>query len=284
MRHRAVVPLVLAVAACGSAGPKVTLRYHPPAGAIYQFGTEQRTMFSVDSGPMAQLGKRQMLMRLYFTESVKGPTSGGTEVELLFETVTMEIPGINPSLISRSLAGLQRMRATMVFDDRGTVVRSEFAQARGVAPDMTKRLSEGVTGLAPGFPDHPVGRGDSWTVASELPLDEVPGFSASTGEVARTTFTVREIRVEGSDTSVVLDIRTEFPSEPIRLASGGESGTLTLTGSITGHQVFSLPRGTVVDGAMKGIVKMSFSDARPGSPGMSMQLENEQSIVLLSTK
>ena len=279
MRHRAVVPLVLAVAACGSSGPKVTLRYHPPAGAIYQFGTEQRTIFSVDSGPMAESGKRQILMRLYFTESVKGPTSGGTEVELLFETVTMEIPGISPSVISRSLAGLQRMRATMVFDDRGTVVRSEFAQA-GVTPDMTKRLSEGVTGLAPGFPDRPVGRGDSWTVASELPLDEVPGLSASTGEVARTTFTVREIRVEGSDTSVVLDLRTEFPSEPIRL----DSGTLTLTGSLTGHQVFSLPRGTVVDGAMKGIVKMSFSDARPGSPGMSMQLENEQSIVLLSTK
>jgi len=281
MRHRAVAPLVLAVAACGSSGPKVSLRYHPPVGAVYHFGSEQRTTVSADSGPLAAMGRRQMLFRMYFTQTVKGRASDGTEVEVLFESVSMEIPGLPANMVGSALAGLQGMRGTMVLDDRGNVLRSDFTGGRGVSPDVGKRLAAGVNAMAFGFPEEPVGQGDSWTIKSELPLDNMPGVSASTNEVARTTLTAREIRVEGSDTLVVLDLKMEFPSEPIRLTSAGESGTVKLEGGMTGRQVFSISRGTMVDGTVKGKAKMHLSGSGIAPGGMRMQTETENSIVLL---
>lgn len=284
MTHRHVVLLVLVLAGCGGGGggPKVSLRYHPPAGAVYRFGIEHRTSMSADSGPMARLGKQEVIMRLYFTQSVKGAASGGTEIEVLFQTLTMEIPGVRADIVSRGLAGLQGMRGTMVIDERGKIVRSEFAERPGVTPEMAKRVASSISSMAVGFPDHPVGQGDSWTVSQALPLDDVPGISASASEAARTTLTVRELRVNGADTSVVLDVKTAFPTEPIRLTSAaGESVRLTLGGGMTGHQVFSLSRGTVTDGTMKGSMRMSFGGGTMGTAGMSMQTETENSIVLL---
>jgi hypothetical protein len=284
MTQRHVVALTLAVAACGGGGPKVALRYHPPTGAVYHFGVEQHTTVSADSGPLAKRGRQTILMRLYFTQTVKGPVSGGTEVEVLFETITMEIPGVPSSITGAALAGLQGLHGTLVIDELGKVVRSAFDKAPGVSPEMAKRIAAGVNLTAFGFPEGRVGRGDSWTITSELPLDDVPGIVASTTEVARTRLTVREVRVEGPDTSVVLNMKTEFPSQPIHLASAEESGTLRLEGGTTGHQLFSISRGAVVDGTVKGTMKMNMSASRLGPAGMSMQIENENSIVLLPDK
>jgi hypothetical protein len=281
MRHHAAVPLLLAVGACGGGGPKIALRYHPPAGAVYHFGVEQRTTVSADSGPLAKMGRRQILMRLYFTQTVKGPVSGGTEVDVVFETITMEIPGVPSSLMGNALAGLQGLRGTLVIDERGAVFRSDFAPTPGLSPDIAKRLAGGVNSMAFGFPERQVGRGDSWTIKAELPLDQIPGMSASSSEVARTTLTVREIRVEGSDTSVVLDVKTEFPSEPIHITTATESGTMKLEGGTAGHQVFSLSRGALVDGTIKGTMKVHLSGSGLGPAGMTMQTETENSIALL---
>ncbi len=281
MRHHTAVPLLLVVVACGGGGPKIALRYHPPAGAVYHFGVEQRATVSAESGPLARMGRQQILMRLYFTQTVKGPRSGGTEVDVLFETITMEIPGMPSSLAGGALAGLQGMRGTLVIDERGAVLQSDFAGAPGVSPDIAKRIAAGVNSMAFGFPEQRVGRGDSWTFKSELPLDQVPGLSASSSELARTTLTVREIRVVGADTAVVLDIKTEFPTEPIRITTATESGTIKLEGGTAGHQVFSLSRGAVVDGTVKGTIKMSFSGSGLGPAGMTMQTETENSIALL---
>jgi len=285
MRHHAAALLLLAVVACGGGGggggPKVALRYHPPAGAVYHFGVEQHTTVSAESGPLARMGRQQILMRLYFTQTVKGPVNGGTEVDVVFETITMEIPGMPSNIAGGALAGLQGMHGTLVIDERGKVIRSDFARAPSVSPDMAKRLAAGVNAMAFGFPEQRVGRGDSWTFTSELPLDQVPGITASTTEVARTTLTVRELRVEGSDTSVVLDIKTEFPSQPIHLASAEQSGTLKLEGGTAGHQVFSISRGAIVDGTVKGTMKINFSGSGLGSAGMTMHTETENSIVLL---
>jgi len=145
MRHHAAVPALLVVVACGAGGPKVTLRYHPPAGAVYHFGLEQHTGLSAESGPLARMGKRNMLMRVYFTQTVKGPTSGGTEIEVLFESVTMEMPGVPASVTGGALARLQGMRATAVIDEQGKVTRSEFVNAPpGLSPDVTKRITGGM--------------------------------------------------------------------------------------------------------------------------------------------
>src|SRR3979411_2966589 len=96
-RYAAVLLAVMG-AACGGGGggggPKVALRYHPPAGAVYHYGLEQRTKVSIQSGPLAAMGNQQLFMRMNFTQTVKGPASGGgTEVDVVFESMTMEIPG-----------------------------------------------------------------------------------------------------------------------------------------------------------------------------------------------
>src|SRR5213593_4151522 len=192
-RHASV--LVLAVAACGGGGPKVALRYHPPAGAVYHYALEQRTQVSIQSGPLAAMGNQKLFMRMQFTQTVKGPTEGGTEVEVVFESVTMEIPGVSPDVIARELAKLNGLRSTVVYDARGKVVRSTVAPAPGVPPELTKEMSTGVQSMTFGFPDQPVGHGDSWTVTTNLPLPQVPGATGSPAGPAKTTLTVREIRV-----------------------------------------------------------------------------------------
>src|SRR5689334_9868029 len=93
MNQRIVVAVSLAVAACGGGAPKVALRFHPPAGAVYHYALEQRTLISIESGPLAAMGKQRLFMRVHFTQTVKGPTEGGTEVDVVFESIEMEIPG-----------------------------------------------------------------------------------------------------------------------------------------------------------------------------------------------
>src|SRR5436190_80493 len=196
-RHAAV--LVLAVAACGGSGPKVALRFHPPAGAVYHYALEQRTEISILSGPLAAMGKQHFFMRMPFTETVKGPArEGGTEVEVVFESLTMEIPG------GTSQAG-----------------------------------------------------------------------------AARTTLTVREIRIAGSDTTVVLDIKTTFPSGPIPLAVGSQTGTVKLDGDLAGHQQFSISRGAILDGTIKGATKVHVAGGMLASKGMDLLTDTESSIFLL---
>jgi len=279
-RHAGV--LVLVLAGCGGGGPKVALRYHPPTGAVYHYGLEQRSQVSSEAGPLAAMGKQRLFMRVQFTQTVKGPASeGGTEVEVVFESMTMEIPGVSPDLIARELAKMHGLRSTVVYDERGHIVRSNFAEAPGLSPAMANQMATSVRTMTFGFPDHSVGRGDSWTVTTELPLSQVPGANASQAGPAKTTLTVREIRIAGSDTSVVLGITTAFPSGPIRLTFGGQAGTLTLDGDLAGHQQFSISRGAILDGTIKGSTKMHVTTAMFGSKGIDMLTETESSIVLL---
>jgi len=278
-RHASV--LVLAVAACGGGGPKVALRYHPPAGAVYHYALEQRTQVSIQSGPLAAMGKQQLFMRMHFTQTVKGPTDGGTEVEVVFESMTMEMPGVSPDVVARELAKLNGLRSTVVYDERGKVVRSTFAPAPGVPPELRKEMATGVQAMTFGFPDKPVGQGDSWTMTTELPLPQLPGTNTSPAGPAKTTLTVREIRVAGSDTSVVLDIKTAFPSGPIQVSSRGQAGTLKLEGELAGHQQFSISQGAILDGTIKGSTKMHMTNAMLGAKGMDMLTDTESSIFLL---
>lgn len=278
-RHAAVA--ALAVAACGGGGPKVSLRFHPPAGAVYHYALEQRTEVGIASGPLAAMGKQRLFMRLHFTQTVKGPTDGGTEVEVVFESMEMEIPGVSPDVVGRELAKLNGLRSTIVYDERGKVVRSTFAPAPTVDPELTKEMATGVQTMTFGFPDKPVGQGDSWTITTALPLPPVPGSNTAPAGPAKTTLTVREIRIAGSDTSVVLDITTAFPSAPIPVRSEGQTGTLKLDGELRGHQQFSISRGAILDGTIKGSTKMHMTSAMLGAKGMDMVTDTESSIFLL---
>ncbi len=267
MNQRHAVVVSLAVAACGGGGggPKVVLRFHPPAGAVYHYALEQRTQVGIESGPLAAMGKQRLFMRVHFTQTVKGPTEGGTEVDVLFESMEMEIPGVSPDRIARELAKMNGLRSTIVYDQSGKVVRSNFEPAPGVPPDLTKQMSNGVQAMTFGFPDHPVGK----------------GTNASQAGPAKTTLTVREIRITGADTAVVVDIKTTFPSGPIQVNSSGQTATIKIEGDLAGHQQFSISRGAILDGTIKGSTKMHLASALFGSKGMDMLTDTESSIFLL---
>jgi hypothetical protein len=252
---------------------------------VYRYGLEQRTQVSFASGPLAAMGKQQLFVRVLFTQTVKGPAAeGGTEVEVLFESITMEVPGVSPDVIARELAKMNGLRSSVVYDERGQILRSNFAQAPGLSPDVASQMASSVRTMTFGFPDHPVGRGDSWTVNTELPLSQVPGANASRAGPAKTTLTVRDIQITGADTSVVLDIKTAFPPGPIQLAFNGQAGTLKLDGDLAGHQQFSISRGALLDGTIKGSTKMHLTTAMFGAKGMDMLTDTESSVYLLPDK
>jgi len=160
------------------------------------------------------------------------------------------------------------------------VVRTNFAAAPGVPPEMTAQMAAGVKTMTFAFPEQPVGQGDSWTVATELPMGQLPGASASRPGTALTTLTVKEIRIAGGDTTVVLDVKTTFPPDPIQLDVAGQRATLRLTGTMAGSQQYSLTRGTVVEGTLKGTMKMNITGGALGQQGMDMSSDAETTLRL----
>jgi hypothetical protein len=134
-------------------------------------------------------------------------------------------------------------------------------------------MTSGIKAMNLGFPEGAVGRGDSWTVETEIPVGQ---FSITRGTRAgptRTTLTVREIRVMGSDTTVALDINTALPTGPIQLNVGGQRARLKLSGELSGKQRFSLTRGAVVDGTMGGVMKMDIS--MPALASLAMAITSQ---------
>ena len=288
MIRRPIVLAPLAVAACGRGGPKIPLRYHPPAGAVYHYALEQSTKVTMRSGPLTGMGQQQLTMRMHFTQTIKGPTAdgGGTEVQVVFDSTTVEMPGVPNDAAEREFAKMRGLRSTVVFDERARIVRSDFATQPGLTPEMANQMGAGIKAMTFAFPEQPVGRGDSWTISTELPLGQVPGADASSAGPARTTLTVREIRATPADTSVFLNIKTTFPTGPIQLALGalgglGQRARLKLSGALAGDQQFSLTRGSVVNGTVKGTITMNITAVMLGSRAMAMSSETESAIRLV---
>src|SRR3989441_1724885 len=61
----------------GASGPKVTLRYHPPAGAAYHYALDQQNAMRIEGGPMSAMPEQTFRMKMYYTQLVKGPAAGG---------------------------------------------------------------------------------------------------------------------------------------------------------------------------------------------------------------
>ena len=280
MRRSAIVTVAFLVA-CGDRGgnaSKVTLRYHPATGAVHQYALDQTNKMNMEAGPMTGMGEQQLTLRMHFTQNVTGPVAGGIEVKVTFDSTHMEAPGMSPEMMARELARLRGLVSTVLFDDRAQVVRSDLGAAPGVAPELAAQMSTGVKAMAFALPEQPVGPGDSWTVATELPVGQLPG--ASGAGASRTKLTVKEIRIAGADTTVFLDVETTFPGDPIALTIAGQPATLRLSGSLAGDQVFSLSRGVVVSGTMKGTMKMTVSGGPLGSQGMVLSSATETSLRL----
>jgi hypothetical protein len=268
-------------------GPKLILRYHPPAGAVYHYALVQRNLMKMESGPFGGMGTQELAMRLYFTQTVRGPAAGGngTEVMVTFDSTSMQVPGMAPDAVARQLARVRGLKSTVVFDDRARVVSTDFGRAADVPAELATQMATGIKAMTFAFPEQPVGRGDSWTVSSDLPLGQIPGTSSPQAPgPARTTLTVREIRIAGADTSVVLDIKTTFPTDPIQLQIGGQATMLKLSGALAGDQHFSLTRGAVLEATIKGTMKMNVTAAALGPMAMVVSSDTENALRLVDTK
>lgn len=278
----------LSIVSCGEGGKsdKILLRYHPPAGAVYHYTLEQRTAISMESGPLAGMGRQEFQMRLHFTQIVKGaaPSVGGTEVEMTFDSMTMNMPGVPADAIRQELARLRGLKSSMVLDERGQVTRASFTPPRGVSPQVATQMTAGIKAMTFSFPEQRVGIGDSWTIPTELPVGQLPGADPSKVKPAQTTLTVRDIQATGSDTVVVLDVSTAFPEDPVDLDIGGERASMKLLGMLSGDQQFSVTRGTVTGSSMRGQMTMHVTAAALGPQVMIVSSDTENVLRLLDSK
>lgn len=282
MSARTVVFFVMTVAACGGRNDiTIALRYHPPTGAVYHHTIEQHTRVSSPSGSRAfpGLAHQEVALRLNSTQRVKGPAAGGgIEVVIVADSASMTMPGMSPESRARAEQQVRGMRNTLVFDDRSHVVRTESQSqpASGAVSQMAYMLR----GPEYAFPDQAVARGDSWTVTTDLPIGQFAGVTTSRIDPAQTTLTVREIRVRDADTSVVIDIKTAFPTGPIRLEIAGLQASMRLSGDMGGYQEFSVTRGTVVDALIKGVITIKVTVTALGMQDLAVRSETESSIRL----
>ena len=270
----------------GASGPKVTLRYHPPAGAAYHYALDQQNAMRIEGGPMGAMPEQTFRMRMYYTQLVKGPAQGGVAVTVTFDSTSLDAPGMGPGAMRPALDRMRGMRSDIVYDDRMHVLSAAFTGLTGAPSPVTEQLGSSMKAMAFPLPEGPVGVGDSWVAEHELPLGQ-QALNASRPLKSRTRITVKEIQIAGADTSVVLGIETHFPDDPITLTQRGEggapqTGTLRLSGSLSGEQVYSLQRSAQVRAMMGGTIKMKSGTA--GQPETTMAMTQQTSLQLTEAK
>jgi hypothetical protein len=177
------------------------------------------------------------------------------------------------------------MKSDIVYDDRMHVLSAAFTGLGGAPSPVTEQMGTSMKSMAYPLPEGPVGVGDSWVSEHELPLGQQ--LNASHPIKSRTKITVKEIQIAGSDTSVLLGIETSFPDEPITLTQQGkggapQTGTLRLSGHLSGEQLYSLTRSAQVRAMMGGTIKMK--SGATGQPPSTMAMTQQTSLQLLEAK
>jgi hypothetical protein len=283
-----IATLLATIGGCrgGASGPKVTLRYHPPAGAAYHYALDQQNAMRIEGGPMGAMPEQTFRMRMYYTQLVKGPAQGGVAVTVTFDSTSLDAPGMGPGAMRPALDRMRGMRSDIVYDDRMHVLSAAFTGLTGAPSPVTEQLGSSMKAMAFPLPEGPVGVGDSWVAEHELPLGQ-QALNASRPLKSRTRITLKEIQIAGADTSVVLGIETHFPDDPITLTQRGEggapqTGTLRLSGSLSGEQVYSLQRSAQVRAMMGGTIKMKSGTA--GEPETTMAMTQQTSLQLTEAK
>ena len=278
--------VLVGLTACrGASGPKITLRYHPPAGAAYHYALEQQSTMRVDGGPRSPMPEQAYTMRMYYTQVVTGPTKGGTGVTVTFDSTALEAPGMGAGAMQPALDRMRGMKSIVVYDDRMHVLSAAFSGLAGAPSPITDQMGTSVKAMALPLPEAPVGVGDSWVSEQELPLGQQ--LSPDKPIKSRTTLTVREIQVVGTDTSVLLAVETRFPDAPIELTQQGQQVTMKLSGGLNGEQLFSLSRSVPVRTTMGGTMKMKMNmhgQARPKGSEMTIAMTQHTSLQLAEAK
>ncbi len=261
---------LVAIAGCrGAGGPKVTLRYHPPAGATYHYALNQQNAMRLPSGPIGGMPYEQKLvLRLYYTQLVHGPAPGGVAVTVTFDSTRLEAPGLTASGLQLTLDGLRGSKSEVVYDDRMHVLSAAFSGLEGAPSPVSDQIAGSVKAMALLLPDGPVGVGDSWVTEQELPLAQQVG--TNTPIKSRTKLTMKEIVVAGADTSVRLAVETTFPGDPVALNLQGRAATMRLSGGLSGERVYSLTRGTQVRTNMGGTMTIAVRGGQAGETTIVM--------------
>jgi hypothetical protein len=193
---------------------------------------------------------------------------------------------MGPGAMRPALDRMRGMRSEIVYDERMHVLSAAFTGLTGAPSPVTEQLGSSMKSMAYPLPEGPVGVGDSWVAEHELPLGHQM-LNASQPLKSRTKITVKEIQIAGADTSVLLGIETSFPDEPITLTQPGQggapqTGTLRLSGNLSGEQVYSLKRSAQVRAMMGGTIKMK--SAAAGQPEMTMAMTQQTSLQLTEAK
>jgi hypothetical protein len=207
-------------------------------------------------------------------------------VTVMFDSTSLEAPGMGPGAMQPALDRMRGMKSDVVYDERMHVLSAAFTGLTGAPSPVTEQLGSSMKSMAFPLPEGPVGVGDSWVAEHELPLGR-QALNASRPLKSRTKITVKEIQIAGADTSVLLGIETTFPEDPITLMQQGEgaapqTGTLRLSGSLSGEQLYSLKRSAQVRAMMGGTIKMKTGTA--GQPEMTMAMTQQTSLQLTEAK
>jgi len=279
---------LLTVGGCrgGASGPKVTLRFHPAAGAAYHYTLDQQNAMRIEGGPMSAMPEQTFRMRMYYTQVVKGPAQGGVAVTVTFDSTTLDAPGMGPGAMRPALDRMRGMKSDIVYDDRMQVLSAAFIGLTGAPSPVTEQLGSSMKSMAYPLPEGPVAVGDSWVAEHEVPLGR-QALTTSRPLKSRTKITVKEIQIAGADTAVLLGIETSFPDEPVTLTQPGEggapqTGTLRVSGNLSGEQLYSLKRSAQVRAMMGGTIKMKSAGA--GQPEMTMAMTQQTSLQLTEAK
>jgi hypothetical protein len=281
---RRLSPLVLAsLVACGverrpAALPltgKLLLRYHPSAGAVFHYRLDQMSRFAPDT-PAADSGPRNTL-ELTFTQRIDS-TGDRVRVTTTLDSALVAGPLLSTGAATDAARRIRSSRVTAVFDDRQRMVRHDWSALDRLPASVGDQIQLGLRAVAVPLPEQPVGTGDSWTNDIELPFGNYAGGAPIT---ATARLTVREMSVTAGDTIVRLGVETALPDRPLYFSIGGQPITVRLRGAITGEQLLSLTRGTVIEASLVGTMRVNVTGGFLGPQGMAMRVDQQGTMRLV---
>lgn len=254
----------------GCSGGKTLLRFHPKSGT-YRYTLQQHLKGTLSGGGAggAAMPVGEATISGEFREVVEGPREGGIGVTWHIDTISFTSPSDAlraraDSAMAINLARVQAMTFDVVYDDRMIPTKAQVNDPlRGREDDLPTTLRTGAHAFSFPLPVEAVGTGDEWRAADEFPLSGVTGAQPLDVQYI---LTVKDIRVDGGDTTVVIGIATKFPDTPLTMTERGITVQAKITGTATGQQEFNLTRGVLVNGSMDGNIKVEVTAAQLRTP------------------
>jgi hypothetical protein len=280
MRAAVLLCAVVAVMACkaeerpASTVPittKILLRYHPPAGASYVYVLDQTSRIAPDT--FATDTVNQNTLHLVLRQTIGAAVSGDSvAVTATLDSGLVSSPMLSPTAAQDAARRLRGVHLTAVFDDRQRLIRDDWSGVRRLPGIVGDQLQLVFRAAALALPEDSVKTGDSWTTTVVLPFGQVAGGAPL---IAKTKVQVRELSVRAGDTIARLGVETGVPDRPLRFTFGGQAISVTLSGTITGEQLFSLTRGTLVDANLGGTMLVRVTGGMFGARGMTMRVDQQ---------